>query len=175
MPDVLGDQTQFTCRQAVLQDVPALVPLFDGYRQFYQCPSDRTAAAAWLTENLDQHRSVIFMAEVQAGSVAKGDQQASHEKPGSNPAIGFTQLYPALCSVDLVPYYVLYDLFVLPAARKHGVATALMNAATDFARKEGAARLDLETAHTNQTAKSLYLKLGYEADTTFQKYSLELT
>ena len=89
--------------------------------------------------------------------------------------MGFTQLYPALCSVDLVPYYVLYDLFVLPAARKHGVATALMTAASDFARKAGAARLDLETAHTNQSAQSLYLKLGYQADTTFQKYSLELT
>ena len=175
MSDVLDDQTQFTCRQAVLQDVPALAPLFDGYRQFYQCPSDRTAACAWLTDNLDQHRSVIFIAEAQAGLAAEGNQQAAKEKPGSNPAIGFTQLYPALCSVDLVPYYVLYDLFVLPTARKHGVATALMNAAADFARKDGAARLDLETAHTNQTAKSLYLKLGYEADTTFQKYSLELT
>ena len=175
MSDVLDDQTQFTCRQAVLLDVPALVPLFDDYRQFYQCPSDRTAACAWLTDNLDQHRSVIFIAEAQAGSAAEGNQQAAQEKPGSNPAIGFTQLYPALCSVDLVPYYVLYDLFVLPAARKHGVATALMTAAADFARKDGAARLDLETAHTNQTAKRLYLKLGYEADTTFQKYSLELT
>jgi ribosomal protein S18 acetylase RimI-like enzyme len=175
MSDVLGEQTQFTCRQAVLQDIPALVPLFDDYRQFYQCPSDRTAASAWLTDNLDQHRSVIFMAEAQAGSAAEGSQQASQEKHESNPAIGFTQLYPALCSVDLVPYYVLYDLFVLPAARKHGVAIALMNAAADFARGAGAARLDLETAHTNQSAKSLYLKLGYQADTTFQKYSLELT
>ena len=175
MSDILGDQTQFICRQAVLQDVPALVPLFDGYRQFYQCPSDRTAASAWLTDNLERHRSVIFMAEAQTGLVAEENQQASQEKPESNPAIGFTQLYPALCSVDLVPYYVLYDLFVLPTARKHGVATALMNAAADFAREEGAARLDLETAHTNQSAKSLYLKLGYQADTTFQKYSLELT
>ena len=175
MSIVLGDQAQFICRQAVSQDVPVLVPLFDDYRQFYQCPSDRTAAAAWLTDNLDQHRSVIFIAEVQAGSAAEGNQQASQEKLGSNSAMGFTQLYPALCSVDLVPYYVLYDLFVLPAARNHGVATALMTAAADFAREDGAARLDLETAHTNQSAKSLYLKLGYEAETTFQKYSLELT
>ena len=171
MSDILGDQTQFTCRQAVLQDVPTLVPLFDDYRQFYQCPSDRAAASAWLTDNLDQHRSVIFMAEAQASSAAEGNQQAST----STNLMGFTQLYPALCSVDLVPYYVLYDLFVLPSARKHGVAIALMNAAADFARKAGAARLDLETAHTNQSAKSLYLKLGYQADTTFQKYSLELT
>ena len=171
MSDILGDQTQFTYRQAVLQDVPTLAPLFDDYRQFYQCPSDRTAASAWLTDNLERHRSVIFMAEAHAGSAAEEKQQAST----STHVMGFTQLYPALCSVDLVPYYVLYDLFVLPAARKHGVATALMNAAADFAREAGAARLDLETAHTNQPAKSLYLKLGYEADTTFQKYSLELT
>ena len=175
MSNLLRDQSQFICRQAVLRDVPALAPLFDDYRQFYQCQPDRTAASAWLTDNLDQHRSVIFMAEAQTGSVAEENQQASQQKPGSNLAMGFTQLYPALCSVDLVPYYVLYDLFVLPAARNHGVATALMTAAADFAREAGAARLDLETAHTNQTAKSLYLKLGYEADTTFQKYSLELT
>lgn len=144
-------------RVAVFADVPALTVLFDAYRQFYECPPDLDAARAWLKTNLAESRSVILVADA-AGSGL----------------LGFTQLYPALCSVDLVPYYVLYDLYVAEAARGRGVGRGLMQMAEQFARTAGMARLDLETANDNLTAQNLYSNLGYIRDDVFFKYSLDL-
>ena len=114
-----------TARLAESSDLDQLADLFDQYRQFYECPADLSAAKSWIAENLERGRSTIFVA---------GD---GHQ------LIGFTQLYPALCSVDLVEYFVLYDLFVAPFARRQGIARALMNAASEWAKAQGAARLDL--------------------------------
>jgi ribosomal protein S18 acetylase RimI-like enzyme len=77
--------------------------------------------------------------------------------------------------VDLVDYYVLYDLFVMEAARRQGIARALMSAASEWAKRQGAARLDLETAHDNLPGKALYRDLGYELDEVFLKFSLDLS
>ena len=78
----------FTCRRATLADVDALAPLFDAYRQFYDCDPDAPAASAWLKQNLEQHRAVIFLAERTSSPRVDGvDSQ-------STPVIGFTQLYP---------------------------------------------------------------------------------
>ena len=63
--------------------------------------------------------------------------------------------------------WVLNDLFVSPAARGHGVATSLMQAATSFAKESGAARMTLATAMDNVPAQALYDKLGWKRDETF--------
>tara|TARA_Y100001933_G_C18788675_1_gene475646 strand:+ start:120 stop:593 length:474 start_codon:yes stop_codon:yes gene_type:complete len=146
-----------TIRRAHPADLPSLATLFDLYRQFYECPTDLDAAKNWLQHNMEAQRSVVFTADT-----------------GSK-LVGFTQLYPALCSVDLVEYYVLYDLFVLESARRQGVARALMNAASHWAREQGAARLDLETARDNTAGQALYRSLGYTLDEVFLKFSLDLT
>ena len=93
-----------TVRLARPEDIEHLAELFDHYRQFYDCPPDYDAAKRWLTINLAEGRSTIFVADT------------------GLELLGFTQLYPALCSVDLVKYFVLYDLFVAEAARRRGVA-----------------------------------------------------
>jgi len=146
-----------TVRLAAASDLDQLADLFDQYRQFYQCSPDLGAAQAWLAENIEAGRSTIFAAD------------------NGSELLGFTQLYPALCSVDLVDYFVLYDLFVVEAARRQGIARALMNAASDWARGQGAARLDLETARDNYPGQTLYRDLGYELDEVFLKFSLDLT
>ncbi len=146
-----------TIRRAHPDDLLSLATLFDLYRQFYECPSDMEAARNWLQHNLEAQRSVVFTADT-----------------GSE-LLGFTQLYPALCSVDLVEYFVLYDLYVLESARRQGVARALMNAASHWAREQGAARLDLETARDNTAGQVLYRSLGYRFDEVFLKFSLDLT
>ena len=145
-----------TVRLAESSDLDQLADLFDQYRQFYKCPPDLGAAKSWIAENFERGRSTIFVA---------GD---GHQ------LIGFTQLYPALCSVDLVEYFVLYDLFVAPSARRQGIARALMNAANEWATAQGAARLDLETARDNYPGQALYRDLGYELDEVFLKFSLDL-
>ena len=145
-----------TFRLAESSDLDQLADLFDQYRQFYECPPDLSAAKNWIAENFERGRSTIFAAD-------DGCQ-----------LIGFTQLYPALCSVDLVDYFVLYDLFVAPSARRQGIARALMNAASEWAKAQGAARLDLETARDNHPGQALYRELGYELDEVFLKFSLDL-
>jgi len=146
-----------TTRLATIDDLHPLALLFDQYRQFYNCASDIEAASEWLETNMRLSRSVIF--------VAHADDQM----------LGFTQLYPALCSVDLVNYFVLYDLFVMANMRQRGVGRSLMTAASDWAKRQGAARLDLETARDNAPGQALYRSLGYEADEVFLKFSLELS
>ena len=145
-----------TFRLAESNDLDQLADLFDQYRQFYECRPDLSAAKNWIAENFERERSTIFTAD-------DGYQ-----------LIGFTQLYPALCSVDLVDYFVLYDLFVAPSARRQGIARALMNAASEWAKAQGAARLDLETARDNYPGQALYRDLGYELDEVFLKFSLDL-
>ena len=145
-----------TFRLAESNDLDQLADLFDQYRQFYECRPDLSAAKNWIAENFERERSTIFTAD-------DGYQ-----------LIGFTQLYPALCSVDLVDYFVLYDLFVAPSARRQGIARALMNAASEWAKAQGAARLDLETARDNHPGQALYRDLGYELDEIFLKFSLDL-
>jgi len=144
-------------RLAEARDLDQLAELFDQYRQFYECPPDLGAAKNWLAENLERGRSTLFAAD-------NGSQ-----------LLGFTQLYPALCSVDLVDYFVLYDLYVIEAARRQGIARALMNAASEWAKAQGADRLDLETARDNAPGQALYRDLGYELDEVFLKFSLDLS
>ena len=51
-----------TVRQAVLADLDALVPLFDGYRQFYGQTSDEAAARAFLRARFEHGESFVFIA-----------------------------------------------------------------------------------------------------------------
>lgn len=102
-----------TVRQAVLSDLDALVPLFDGYRQFYGRSSDLRAAREFLLARFNHGESVLFIV---------------HE---DNAPIGFTQLYPSFSSVSLARIFVLNDLFVHESARRRGVASKLISAAIE--------------------------------------------
>jgi GNAT superfamily N-acetyltransferase len=130
--------------RATLDDLDALVPLFDGYRGFYEQPSDAGLARDFLAARLQRGESVIFLATLDDGTPA-----------------GFTQLYPIFSSVRAARVWVLNDLFVAPGARKRGVAQALLDAAAAFARGDGAIRLELETTPDNGTAQSLYRNAGW--------------
>jgi ribosomal protein S18 acetylase RimI-like enzyme len=143
-------------RQAGIDDLDALVPLFDAYRQFYKRPTDPPAARAFLFERFKHQQSVIFVA---------------HE--GSE-AIGFTQLYPLFSSLTLARTFVLYDLFVAPAARRSGAARQLLRAAADYGRAVGAGALELSTATDNEAAQRLYESEGWVRDTAFYVYGLGL-
>jgi ribosomal protein S18 acetylase RimI-like enzyme len=110
-----------------------------------------------ITENLALGRSTIFVCDV------------------ANSTVGFTQLYPAFCSVEMKPFYVLYDLFVAPKSRRIGAGSALLSHAHAWAASQGAFQVVLETAHTNQKAQSVYESIGYALDTEFRKYSYPIT
>jgi GNAT superfamily N-acetyltransferase len=139
-------------RQAVLADIETIIPLFDGYRQFYGRPNDTAAVRDFLGKRFEQRDSVLFVAEVE-GRV-----------------VGFTQLYPMFSSVSMARTFVLNDLFVLPEARKSGVGRSLLGAAALYAREVGAIRLSLSTAITNKAGQSLYEEAGWRRDEDFYVY-----
>ena len=91
-----------TCniQRATVFDIEQLVPLFDGYRQFYGASSDLALARRFLSDRMSQNQSVVLLARE-----ANGD------------ALGFVQLFPSFSSVRAAPIYVLNDLFVVPEAR----------------------------------------------------------
>lgn len=145
-----------TARQATVSDLQELVPLFDGYRQFYERPSDVSGARAFLLERFRHAESVVFLAHL-----------------GSEP-VGFTQLYPSFSSASMARIFILNDLFVREDARGKGVSRKLIGAATDFARAVGAARLVLSTAVTNTHAQAVYESLGWRRDEQFHVYNFAL-
>ena len=131
--------------------------LFDLYRQFYECAADLALATRFISDRIEREESDIFVA-------IDGDK-----------ASGFVQLYPSFCSVDAVKIYILYDLYVKADKRKSGIGEKLMNRATAWAKSNGAARLDLLTAHDNLIGQKLYEKLGYKRDLEdFYAYSLQV-
>lgn len=149
--------TKAKTRLAQHDDLDAIAPLFDAYRQFYEKPADLALARRYLDERFKRNESVIYVAASADGDI-----------------IGFTQLYPAFCSVLADRTFVLYDLFVTPAARGTGAGRALMEAAEAHGRKAGAARLELSTAHTNIVGQSLYESCGWVRDNAFYVYQKTL-
>jgi GNAT superfamily N-acetyltransferase len=134
-----------------------LVPLFDGYRQFYGKRPDLAAARDFLGDRIERDESVIYVAY-------------------TNPreAAGFTQLYPSFSSVSLKPLWILNDLFVRSDVRRGGVGRALLERARRHAVETGSKGLILSTGVTNEPAQTLYESCGWERDDEFFQYHLFL-
>jgi ribosomal protein S18 acetylase RimI-like enzyme len=145
-------------RDASADDIGDIARLFDSYRQFYGVAPDLETAKKFILERFQNEESKIFVAEGDDGVIS-----------------GFVQLYPSFCSVSATKIYILYDLFVQPIARSLGLGPKLMNRASEYAREQGASRLDLMTAHDNHHAQHVYEKLGYKkVMENFYRYSLAL-
>ena len=139
------------------EHIAEVARLFDLYRQFYECEPDLALAMHFISERVERDESDIFVA-VEAGK-----------------ACGFVQLYPSFCSVECAKIYILYDLYVDADCRKTGLGEKLMNAASNWALTNGAARLDLLTEHSNVAGQHLYEKLGYKkVNENFFAYSLNV-
>jgi ribosomal protein S18 acetylase RimI-like enzyme len=144
-------------RRARPGDLAQLAPLFDAYRRFYGQPPDLPRARRFLRERMRRRQSTLFVAETKSGEL-----------------VGFAQLYPSFSSVSAAPIHVLNDLFVAPAARGGGVGRRLLAAAVAFARRQGAARLNLETHRDNLTAQHLYAAAGWRREHDYFCYAYDL-
>lgn len=147
---------QLTIRQASVDDMAHLVPLFDAYRVFYGQESSPDMARSFLFERFRDQQSFIFIAFLD------GDAQ------------GFVQLYPSFSSVRCARLLILNDLFVAPGGRKKGVARGLLNAAARHGETLGAIRLTLITAKSNIEAQQLYDSAGWTRDEVFMTYNFTL-
>ena len=144
-------------RRADVADVASIAPLFDRYRQFYEQSPDAALAHDFIQARVANGESTIFIAVDDAGQVA-----------------GFTQLFPSFSSVRAARAWILNDLYVLPEARRQGVARALLDAAAQYGRDTGAARLELETDHDNRSAQALYRHMGWEPYDGTMRFRLAL-
>ena len=147
-----------TIRLATVEDADRVAPLFDAYRQFYGLAPDLALASRFLADRLARGESVVLLAAAADGT-----------------PMGFVQMYPGFSSLRAARTFVLYDLFVQPRARRHGVGRLLMQAASDEARRAGAVALVLSTAKTNVGAQRLYESLGWVRDEDFYEYGLDLS
>ena len=140
----------FKTRRASIADIGKVAPLFNAYRQFYEQEANLEFATRFIENRLNNNESIIFIIENETQT-----------------ALGFCQIYPSFCSVLCAPIYVLYDLFVSPAARKLGLGKLLLEHAHAHAKVNNIQRMDLTTAKTNLTAQSLYDSLGWVRDDIF--------
>ncbi len=139
-------------RKASLDDLEAVVVLFDGYRRFYEQPADLEGARRFIRARLQAGDSVLLVAE--------RDRQL----------VGFTQLYPSFSSASMKRVWILNDLFVAPEHRRSGLGQALMKAAEDFAGESDCKGLVLATKNTNAPAKALYEAREWTLDVVFDHY-----
>jgi len=142
-------------RKASVEDAAIVALLFDSYRSFYKQAPDVDAAFNFIKERLQQNESVIFIAFIKDN------------------AVGFVQLYPIFTSVGMKRAWLLNDLYIHVSSRGKGVATALLDAAKEFAKNTGSKWLMLQTASDNYTAQTLYKKNGWKKETdVFYRFDL---
>ena len=141
-----------TVRQAVAADLDRLAPLFDQHRQFQGQAANLPACREFLHQRFEHGQSVLFLASL-------ADQD-----------VGLAQLYPSWSSTALARVFILNDLFVAPAGRRAGVASALLQAVEQYAWAFGACRISLNVARPNRSAQELYRARGWLQDEAFHMF-----
>jgi GNAT superfamily N-acetyltransferase len=141
-----------TVRQATVDDVALIAPLFNEYRVYYKQASDVEAAKIFLQDRLLRNESIVFLA-LNAGE-----------------AVGFTQLYPIFSSVSLKKAWLLNDLFVHESERGKGAGKELLKAAKELGQETESKFLMLQTQMDNRDAQRLYNNSGWKplSDIFFQ-------
>ena len=141
-----------TIRPLLPVDLPRLFPLFGAYLDFYGVPRALETANNFLAQRLGADDSTCLGAF------------------DGRELVGFALCHHTHNSLRLAPAWILHDLFVSPAHRRHGVAESLLDAVHTRARAAGACEVVLSTAHENTAAQALYAKHGYREDTDFRVY-----
>lgn len=78
--------------------------------------------------------------------------------------VGYVALHPAGDLASHAHVRIIDGLGVLPAAQGRGVGEALVRAAVERARAEGAAKVTLRVLGTNPTARRLYERCGFAVE-----------
>ncbi|RZK25844.1 MAG: GNAT family N-acetyltransferase [Flavobacterium sp.] len=126
-----------------VDELDAVAHLFDKYRIFYKQASDIQKGRKFLQQLFQRDLSIVFCAK-------KNEE-----------CVGFTQLFKTYSSVNLVPFLILNDLFVIDEHRKQGVATTLLQSVKEFCKMNDFHGIYLETAIDNP-AQKLYEKMHWK-------------
>jgi GNAT superfamily N-acetyltransferase len=137
----------FLIRQAVPQDFPGWLPLWDSYNEFY----GRAGPTALPRDVTDTTWRRFFQTdEPMHALIAESEGEL----------VGFAHFlfHRSTTSVALGCY--LRDLFTLPAMRGRGVATALIEQVCDEARRADSPNIYWQTHESNHAARKLYDRIA---------------
>jgi ribosomal-protein-alanine acetyltransferase len=143
-------------RPAIAADIPALLKLER------QCPksahwSQQQYEDLFRTHEGGPRRLVLVVDESPEGS--EGIPEPQLESPSSRAvfrALGF------LVANRIGPEWELENIVVAPVSRRKGLATRLFMTLLARARETNTERMFLEVRESNQAARALYVRLGFE-------------
>ncbi len=139
-------------RQATIQDLSKIVPIFDDYREYFKQPKDPVSVERFLFEKFEHFESVIFIAQLQ------------------DEVVGFAQLYPVFSSLTLQRVWLLNDFFIAEECRGSGVGTQLFAKVKEFTLLTKSKGIELSVEHTNKKAWAFWEKQGFKMDEEFRYY-----
>jgi ribosomal protein S18 acetylase RimI-like enzyme len=143
------------------ESLAAASVLFNQYRHHYGQPLDADERTiGWLTDMVQSRMLTIYTAFVDSSDNA--------------PPIGLATSHAVPASLTMGRFWQLRDLYVLPGARRRGVAATLIGAVRTAALAAGATRLSLVTELDNQAALGLYRGLGFRPVEDLASLSLDL-
>jgi ribosomal protein S18 acetylase RimI-like enzyme len=144
--------TKLTIRQATIQDLPQIVPIFDSYREYFKQQKDPLVVEQFLFDKFEHLESVIFIA-------MKQDE-----------VVGFAQLYPVFSSLTLQRVWLLNDFFIAEQFRGRGTGVQLFRAVREFTILTKSKGIELSVEHTNEKAWGFWEKQGFKRDDEFRYY-----
>ncbi|MCD5364481.1 GNAT family N-acetyltransferase [Chromobacterium aquaticum] len=149
----------FAIRLLQADDYAGWLPLWRDYNAFY----GRVGVSA-LPEEVDREtwRRLLAPAEPVHGLAAVAD----------GALLGIAHLLYHRSTIQIQDSAYLQDLYVAPTARGGGIARALLLAAAERARGDGAAMLYWRTASDNHTARRLYDQVAELADAVIYRQVL---
>jgi ribosomal protein S18 acetylase RimI-like enzyme len=136
------DRPELLVRAAGAEDADAVGRLLHDFNREFDEP---TPEPAWLAERI---RRLLAGGETMVLLGGRGPD-----------GVAVLRFRPAIWSDALECY--LAELYVIPTRRGHGLGRALMEAAMQLARDQGADHLDLNTAESDVAARGLYSSLGF--------------
>ena len=148
--------TELTIRQAAIQDLSKLVPIFDDYRVYFKQTKNPVMVEQFIFEKFEHLESVIFIAQLQ------------------DEVVGFAQLYPVFSSLTLQRVWILNDFFIAEEFRGSGVGTQLFAKVKEFTLLTRSKGIELSVEHTNKKAWAFWEKQGFKLDEDFRFYFYKL-
>lgn len=148
--------TDLIIRQANIQDLPYIVPIFDSYREYFKQQRNPAEVEAFLFDKFEHMESVIFIAEQ------------------DSEVIGFAQLYPIFSSLTLQRVWLLNDFFISEGFRHSGFGKQLFAKVKEFSLLTKAKGIELSVEHINEKAWGFWESQGFKLDEEFRYYFFKL-
>ncbi|PCE67007.1 GNAT family N-acetyltransferase [Salinivibrio sp. YCSC6] len=142
--------------KAELNDLDALMVLFDQYQRWLAIRPPLSQTRAFTEQRLCEQDTCILTASYQSSMV------------------GFVHLTPLYSLARARRGLIINDLYVQPDSRRQGVARALISHTLKEARARQAACLLLQTHQSNHAAHHLFESFGFICDVS-QYYFLDVT